>query len=90
MTRRPLELRLNHQSEGSQPWAEFSIEDKGNKYTDMNKVQAKIIQLTDEVTNDEEPSVITSKIDIAEGEKEYFNQDRDCNYVGWLAKCATE
>ena len=53
MTRRPLELRLNHQPEGSTPWAEFSIEDKGKKYTDFNQVQNKIIQLTDEVTGSE-------------------------------------
>ena len=53
VTRRPLELRLNHQPEGSTPWAEFSIEDKGKRYTDFNQVQNKIIQLTDEVTGSE-------------------------------------
>jgi ABC-type branched-subunit amino acid transport system ATPase component len=29
VTRRPLELRLNHQSDGTKPWAEFSQEIKG-------------------------------------------------------------
>ena len=53
VTRRPLELRLNHQPEGTTPWAEFSVEAKGEKFTDFNKVQQKIIQLTDEVTKNE-------------------------------------
>lgn len=35
VTRRPLELRLNHQADGSKPWAEFSQEVKGRKFTDF-------------------------------------------------------
>lgn len=53
VTRRPLELRLHHQAEGNIPWAEFSIERKGEKFTDFTKVQNMIVQLTDEVTKNE-------------------------------------
>jgi dynamin 1-like protein len=49
VTRRPLELRLNHQPEGMTPWAEFSQELPGRKFTDFNEVQATIIKLTDDV-----------------------------------------
>ena len=49
VTRRPLELRLNHQPEGTQPWAEFSIEKKGVKFTDFSKVRDTINELTDQV-----------------------------------------
>ena len=46
VTRRPLELRLNHISEGD-PWAVFA-ERKGVKFTDFNKVRQTIEALTDE------------------------------------------
>ena len=46
VTRRPLELRLNHISEG-EPWAVFA-ERKGVKFTDFNKVRQTIEALTDE------------------------------------------
>jgi hypothetical protein len=49
VTRRPLELRLNHQPEGTKPWAEFSVEKKGVKFTDFSKVKETIIELTDKV-----------------------------------------
>ena len=47
VTRRPLELRLNHTVEGK-PWAIFD-ERKGEKFTDFNKVRETIEKLTDEV-----------------------------------------
>ena len=47
VTRRPLELRLNHTTEGK-PWAIFD-EKRGEKFTDFNKVRETIEQLTDEV-----------------------------------------
>ena len=47
VTRRPLELRLNHTTEGK-PWAIFD-ERKGEKFTDFNKVRETIEKLTDEV-----------------------------------------
>ena len=49
VTRRPLELRLNHQAEGTKPWAEFSQEVKGTRYTDFAQVRDKIIELTEKV-----------------------------------------
>ena len=51
VTRRPLELRLNHISEG-QPWAIFE-ERKGVKFTDFNKVRETIEALTDEVCKED-------------------------------------
>ena len=47
VTRRPLELRLNHINSG-QPWAIFE-ERKGTKFTDFIKVRETIEALTDEV-----------------------------------------
>ncbi|MCQ2820592.1 MAG: dynamin family protein [archaeon] len=47
VTRRPLELRLCHISEGD-PWAVFA-ERKGVKFTDFNKVRETIETLTDEI-----------------------------------------
>ena len=47
VTRRPLELRLNHTMDGK-PWAIFD-EKKGEKFYDFNKVRETIEQLTDEV-----------------------------------------
>ena len=47
VTRRPLELRLNHTMDGK-PWAIFD-ERKGEKFTDFNKVRETIEKLTDEV-----------------------------------------
>lgn len=52
VTRRPLELRLNHQAEGTTAWAEFSQEIKGKRFTDMNDVRDNIIALTDKVCGD--------------------------------------
>ena len=49
VTRRPLELRLNHQPEGTKPWAEFSQELKGKKFTNFKQVRDTIIELTDKV-----------------------------------------
>ena len=51
VTRRPLELRLNHIAEG-QPWAIFD-EVKNTKFTDFNKVRETIEKLTDDVCKDE-------------------------------------
>ena len=51
VTRRPLELRLNHIMEGK-PWAIFD-ERKGEKFTDFNKVRETIEKLTDEVCEGE-------------------------------------
>ena len=47
VTRRPLELRLNHYTEG-EPYAIFE-EVKGEKFTDFNKVRETIEKLTDDV-----------------------------------------
>jgi len=47
VTRRPLELRLNHINEGK-PWAVFA-EVKGEKFYDFNKVRETIEKLTDDV-----------------------------------------
>jgi dynamin 1-like protein len=47
VTRRPLELRLNHINSG-EPWAIFE-ERKGTKFTDFIKVRETIEALTDEV-----------------------------------------
>ena len=47
VTRRPLELRLNHTMDGK-PWAIFD-EKKGEKFTDFNKVRETIEKLTDDV-----------------------------------------
>ena len=47
VTRRPLELRLNHIKEGK-PWAVFD-EVKGEKFYDFNKVRETIEKLTDDV-----------------------------------------
>ena len=47
VTRRPLELRLNHTMDGK-PWAIFD-ERRGEKFTDFNKVRETIEALTDEV-----------------------------------------
>ena len=47
VTRRPLELRLNHTIEGK-PWARFD-EVKDQKFTDFNKVRETIEKLTDDV-----------------------------------------
>ena len=38
VTRRPLELRLTHQPEGTKPWAEFSQELKGKRFTNFKEV----------------------------------------------------
>ena len=47
VTRRPLELRLNHTTDGK-PWAIFD-EVKGEKFYDFNKVRETIEKLTDDV-----------------------------------------
>ena len=62
-TRRPLELRLNHLPEGSQPWAKFE-EVPDTKFTDFKKVKLTIEFLTDKVcgkTKDikDDPIVLT-------------------------------
>jgi len=41
VTRRPLELRLNHKPETVQPWAVFE-ELPGKKFTDFNEARAAI------------------------------------------------
>ena len=51
VTRRPLELRLCHISEGD-PWAVFA-ERKNIKFTDFNKVRETIEALTDEVCQED-------------------------------------
>ena len=47
VTRRPLELRLNHTTDGK-PWAIFD-EVRGEKFYDFNKVRETIEKLTDDV-----------------------------------------
>lgn len=49
VTRRPLELRLNHMDEGTQPYAVFPDEVKGKKFTNFTEVRDTIIELTDKV-----------------------------------------
>ena len=51
VTRRPLELRLNHIADGK-PWAIFD-ERRGEKFYDFNKVRETIEKLTDEVCEGE-------------------------------------
>lgn len=46
VTRRPLELRLHHLQENTEPWAVFD-EVKGKKFTDFKEVRTTIEQLTD-------------------------------------------
>ena len=48
VTRRPLELRLNHASENITPWAKFD-EVPGEKFTDFAKVKEMIDELTDKI-----------------------------------------
>lgn len=48
VTRRPLELRLNHASENITPWAKFE-EVPGEKFTDFAKVKEMIDTLTDKI-----------------------------------------
>lgn len=48
VTRRPLELRLNHLYEETKPWAIFE-EVPGKKFFDFNEVRATIIAVTDKV-----------------------------------------
>ena len=48
VTRRPLELRLNHQSEKIEPWAKFE-EVPNKKFTDFQEVKATIDFLTDKI-----------------------------------------
>lgn len=49
VTRRPLELRLNHMDEGTTPYAVFPDEVKGKKFTNFSEVRDTIIDLTDKV-----------------------------------------
>jgi dynamin 1-like protein len=48
VTRRPLELRLNHSQEKIIPWAKFE-EVPGKKFTDFAEVKSTIEFLTDKV-----------------------------------------
>ena len=48
VTRRPLELRLNHQPPGVTPWAVFE-EVPGKKFTNFNEVRKTIDRVTDEI-----------------------------------------
>lgn len=48
VTRRPLELRLNHLYENVKPWAIFE-EIPGKKFFDFNEVRQSIIMVTDKV-----------------------------------------
>jgi hypothetical protein len=48
VTRRPLELRLNHIDENLKPYAVFPEEVAGKKFTNFNEVRDTIIRLTDE------------------------------------------
>lgn len=48
VTRRPLELRLNHQASDVKPWAVFE-EIPGKKFYNFNEVCDNIIGLTDKV-----------------------------------------
>lgn len=49
VTRRPLELRLNHTPEGSTPYAIFSEEIPNKKFYKFNEVRDSINELTDKV-----------------------------------------
>lgn len=49
VTRRPLELRLNHIQDNSKPWAIFSEEIPGKKWTNFQEVREQINALTDKV-----------------------------------------
>ena len=49
VTRRPLELRLHNQSEGTQPWAQFETEQKGVKLYDWFALRNTISGLTNQV-----------------------------------------
>jgi vacuolar protein sorting-associated protein 1 len=49
VTRRPLELRLNHLSEGAKPWAVFSVEIPDKKFYNFVEVRDAINELTDKV-----------------------------------------
>jgi len=49
VTRRPLELRLNHLAEGETPWANFSVEIPEKKFYKFEEVRDAINKLTDEV-----------------------------------------
>ncbi len=48
VTRRPLELRLNHRDEGTKPYAIFPDEVPGKQFTNFSEVRDTIIRLTDE------------------------------------------
>jgi len=47
VTRRPLELRLNHIDEGIKPYAIFPDEIPGKKFTNFGEVRDNIVGLTD-------------------------------------------
>jgi len=49
VTRRPLELRLNHTDEGVKPYAIFPDEIPGRKFTNFTEVRDNIIGLTEKV-----------------------------------------
>lgn len=49
VTRRPLELRLNHMDEGVKPYAVFPDEIPGKKFTNFSEVRDNIIGLTDKM-----------------------------------------
>lgn len=49
VTRRPLELRLNHMDEGVTPYGVFPDEIPGRKFTNFKEVRDNIIGLTDKM-----------------------------------------
>lgn len=49
VTRRPLELRLNHMDEGATPYAVFPDEIPGKKFTKFSEVRDNIVGLTDKM-----------------------------------------
>ncbi len=49
VTRRPLELRLNHVDDGTKPYAVFPDEIPGRKFTNFSEVRDNINGLTDKM-----------------------------------------
>ena len=49
VTRRPLELRLNHIDEGQKAYGVFPDEIPGRKFTNMNEIKDNISGLTDKM-----------------------------------------
>ena len=77
VTRRPLELRLNHIKDGK-PWAFFD-EVKGEKFYDFNKVRETIEKLTDDVCAGEK-NIVDKPIVRLQSNMSRFDFDRFTRY----------